>query len=384
MPICSTPSLSSTSPPPWSVFSYRNPFSLSPAHACLHAWCTLRHLHAFAKHAFLSPCNRCCPATSDWVIIQHGVWACHVASDRTESSSQVFMTVIESVCRESQWKTHSNMITCSEEISFFCEKMFPKPSPVCSLHDDATGRFVAAETFDLNEQRPDGHFQVSIRRRYRAEDYVNATKPGQLSFRCHLVVLMTSWRLGIDYKLFGDAGCDPEQITTPANGHVSIMGEETCWRTPREGATLHVTCRDGYSLYGPQSFVCRNASWTPFVASNWSRPECRSGSERPTIFAGLVYFFISTSLRMLLAFRTWSMPSIAVAESIHFIHSCRSSWVNEARACWWKLISEDDSCERRASKTDSGNGSVVLHATNCYSSSASSFVVWSFYTTVSG
>jgi hypothetical protein len=79
---------------------------------------------------------------------------------------------------------------------------------ICSFTD----RYFAGETFDRNHQLPNGTYEISIRRRYDVRDFINFT--GQLSFQCHLVILMTSWRMGINYKLFGDSGCitDPPKI----------------------------------------------------------------------------------------------------------------------------------------------------------------------------
>lgn len=52
---------------------------------------------------------------------------------------------------------------------------------------------------------PNGTYEIAIQRRYQAADFSQFA--GQLSFHCHLLVLMTTWRMGIKYKLFGDAGC---------------------------------------------------------------------------------------------------------------------------------------------------------------------------------
>ena len=71
-----------------------------------------------------------------------------------------------------------------------------------------TGKYFAGETFDLNNKLPNGTYEISIRRRYHVDEFINY--PGQLSFRCHLLIMMTSWRMGINYKLFGDHGCIDE------------------------------------------------------------------------------------------------------------------------------------------------------------------------------
>lgn len=68
-----------------------------------------------------------------------------------------------------------------------------------------TDQYFAGETFDMIERLPNGTYEIAIQRRYLAENFTQY--PGKLSFHCHLLVLMTSWRMGINYKLFGDAGC---------------------------------------------------------------------------------------------------------------------------------------------------------------------------------
>jgi len=55
------------------------------------------------------------------------------------------------------------------------------------------------------QKLPNGTYEIAIQRRYEAIKYKDY--PGQLSFHCHLLVLMTTWRMGLKYKLFGDAGC---------------------------------------------------------------------------------------------------------------------------------------------------------------------------------
>ena len=68
-----------------------------------------------------------------------------------------------------------------------------------------TDQYFAGETFDMIERLPNGTYEIAIQRRYLAANFTDY--PGELSFHCHLLVLMTSWRKGIKYKLFGDAGC---------------------------------------------------------------------------------------------------------------------------------------------------------------------------------
>lgn len=42
-------------------------------------------------------------------------------------------------CKENSWETHSDMVSCIEDITFYCRGMFPKPSPVCGIYNDQTG-----------------------------------------------------------------------------------------------------------------------------------------------------------------------------------------------------------------------------------------------------
>lgn len=44
-------------------------------------------------------------------------------------------------CTESSWETHSDMVSCIEDITFYCRGMFPKPSPVCGIYNDHTGMY---------------------------------------------------------------------------------------------------------------------------------------------------------------------------------------------------------------------------------------------------
>lgn len=39
-------------------------------------------------------------------------------------------------CKDSNWKTKTDMVNCVEEISFHCIGMYPKPSPACSIHNE--------------------------------------------------------------------------------------------------------------------------------------------------------------------------------------------------------------------------------------------------------
>lgn len=118
------------------------------------------------------------------------------------------------------------------------------------------------------ERLPNGTYEIAIQRRYSAANF--SEYPGQLSFHCHLLVLMTSWRMGIKYKLFGEAGC----VTPPPaidNATMASFGERTCWGTPRENSRVSYTCAQGYEIVGPHVLVCRNGSWVPDPVSQMNQ-----------------------------------------------------------------------------------------------------------------
>ena len=71
-----------------------------------------------------------------------------------------------------------------------------------------TDQYFAGETFDMIQQLPNGTYEIAMQRRYHAHNYTKYA--GELSFHCNLLVLMTSWRMGIKYKLFGESGCVQE------------------------------------------------------------------------------------------------------------------------------------------------------------------------------
>lgn len=57
----------------------------------------------------------------------------------------------------------------------------------------------------MMEPLPNGTYEIAIQRRYSVANFSDHI--GELSFHCHLVVLMTTWKMGLKYKLFGDVGC---------------------------------------------------------------------------------------------------------------------------------------------------------------------------------
>lgn len=57
----------------------------------------------------------------------------------------LFVLSISDACKESSWKTHSDMVQCTERIDFTCTGMFPKPSPMCGIYNDLTGQYFVGE-----------------------------------------------------------------------------------------------------------------------------------------------------------------------------------------------------------------------------------------------
>ena len=68
-----------------------------------------------------------------------------------------------------------------------------------------TDQYFAGEMFDMIQPLANGTYEIAMQRRYHAHNYTDYA--GDLSFHCNLLVLMTSWRMGIKYKLFGESGC---------------------------------------------------------------------------------------------------------------------------------------------------------------------------------
>lgn len=104
----------------------------------------------------------------------------------------------------------------------------------------------------------DGTYEISLFRRLHAKDWLKY--PGQLSFRCFMIIMSTTWRRGIHHKLFGDAGC-VTAVPNVDNGYYNSSLQLTCWNTPREGSKVFYSCSDGYDLSGPEGLVCRNGTW---------------------------------------------------------------------------------------------------------------------------
>lgn len=192
-------------------------------------------------------------------IEMQGTYTCNVMTAKGKSQNDAFLIVIVDACKESSWETTTDMVGCIEDVTFYCRGMFPKPAPVCGIYNDATGSYVQSVTFDRVEKMEDGTYEISLFRRLHARDWLK--QAGQLSFRCFMIVMSTTWRKGIHHRLFGEAGCvqPPPNVN---NGYYNMTAaEETCWRTPREGSKLKYSCHRGFDLLGPESYVCRNGTW---------------------------------------------------------------------------------------------------------------------------
>ncbi|KAI2805312.1 hypothetical protein BLOT_004307 [Blomia tropicalis] len=247
-----------------------------------------------------------------------GQYACRVITEKSESENTAHMTVVVDACKDANWRTKTDMVNCVEEISFHCVGMFPKPSPACSIHNDATDQYFAGETFDLIERLPNGTYEIAMQRRYSAENFTEFA--GQLSFHCDLLVLMTSWRLGIRYKLFGDAGCVnvPPEI---ANGSRVVSGERTCWNTPRESSRAIYSCDEPFQLLGPSVLVCRNGNWIPDTVHLMTQPVTDLQSLRlPNPYCAMRRLSASSSVSAIN--RVQQSSSMFLSTTIHMIIFC--------------------------------------------------------------
>ena len=188
----------------------------------------------------------------------HGSYSCQLTSSKGTSSNEVFVIVIQdSNCQESAFNTHSDLVSCTEDVTFYCRGFFPKPSPVCGLYSDFTGSYIQSIPFDrIERQEEDGTYEVSLFRRFHAKDWIQFKKH-KLSFRCFIIVMSTTWRRGIHHKLFGPVGC-PDDPPNVRSGHYNLSRSEgeTCWQTPKEGTKIKYSCDTGFDLLGPESLVC--------------------------------------------------------------------------------------------------------------------------------
>lgn len=51
-----------------------------------------------------------------------------------------------------------------------------------------------------------------------------------------------------------------------------MIGEKTCWQTPRENSRVNYSCHDGFNLMGPSVLICRNGTWIPDPINLMSQP----------------------------------------------------------------------------------------------------------------
>jgi len=190
--------------------------------------------------------------------------------------------------------------------------MFPKPSPVCGIYNDVTGSYVQSVPFDrIEKNEEDGTFEVSLFRRLHAKDWRKYS--GHLSFRCYIIVMSTSWRKGIQHKLFGEPGCPVSPKLEGGFFNLSQSGQ-TCWLTPKEGSRLNYGCGSGLELTGPQSLVCKNGSWTP-VPEN-PRHLTREGPYRTVCSSGAA-LELSISIAIVFLFM---MQSRLPINSLHYYY----------------------------------------------------------------
>ncbi|KAI1280405.1 hypothetical protein HDE_13378 [Halotydeus destructor] len=213
-----------------------------------------------------------------------GSYSCKVLTQRSKSQNEAFLNVIQDACQESSWETHTDMVSCTEDITFYCRGMFPKPSPVCGIYNDLTGSYILSIPFDRTEKMGDGTYEISLFRRLHAKDWLDY--PGQLSFRCYIIVMSTTWRRGIHHKLFGDSGCPSTPLALP-HGHYNVTSTgSTCWRTPKQGSVVNYACDADHDMLGPDTFICRDGQWLVVQelrrsTSTTERPSARQAHQLP-------------------------------------------------------------------------------------------------------
>ncbi|XP_023220171.1 uncharacterized protein LOC111622083 [Centruroides sculpturatus] len=203
-----------------------------------------------------------------------GEYTCKVQTNIKSAEYDFYFTVIVDSCKENDWETHTDMITCTERVSMKCRGMFPKPSPACGIYNELTGSYLISLTFDRVMVSDNGTYDITFSKWFNVRDWLNYT---DISFRCYVIVLGTKWRNGIRHKLFGDPGC----LSYPPvieNGYFNISEETSCWGMPREGATTTYHCLNGFNLIGNPVLKCRNGTWsTETTASEWKKPQCSNG-----------------------------------------------------------------------------------------------------------
>lgn len=56
------------------------------------------------------------------------------------------------------------------------------------------------------------------------------------------------------------------------SGTSIMVGDETCWGTPRENTRVNYSCSEGFHLMGPSVLICRNGTWMPDPINLMSQP----------------------------------------------------------------------------------------------------------------
>lgn len=235
-----------------------------------------------------------------------GTYTCRVRTNGKTAHNEMFLMVIVDACSESSWKTHTDMIECTEDLNMHCVGIFPKPSPACGVYSERTGKYLSSVPFDSVNVLHNGTYEVSFNRRFSVKDWLGQP---DLSFRCYMIVLGTPWRTGITHKMFGDPGCEKSPPSIP-HGHFNVSGDVSCWGYPGEGSNAEYHCSEGYQLLGTALFVCSQGQWVPegvLVDEEARLPQCSDGSGASCLTSGWILF----GLLALLHARTFSRPTPA-------------------------------------------------------------------------
>ncbi|GFR25796.1 uncharacterized protein TNCT_513591 [Trichonephila clavata] len=239
---------------------------------------------------------------NDVTMHMQGSYTCRVRTNGKMAQNELFLMIIVDACKESAWKTYTDMISCTETVNMHCIGIFPKPSPACGVYADKPGKYLNSVPFDSVNKLANGTFEVSFNRKFVIQDWVNYT---DISFRCYMMFLGTPWRSGIVHKMFGDAGCKdaPPHVK---HGYYNMTEERSCWGYPSEGTRVEYHCEDGYQLLGSALYTCADGYWTTegvIVEGDYEVPICQSlnheTDKSPTFFnpnLALILFLIAWTL----------------------------------------------------------------------------------------